>query len=846
MVKNFEQVKEALLPKLEEYLFEHHIDATHGNIICLNPNHKDSTPSMTLYKDHRLYCHGGCGVVADIFMVAHYLEGKPSSGPNWLPENFLYLAEKYEIPVELGEVSEEAAWKLQVYRAMADITHIITISPHSSEVTSEIKNRGWTADFCRKHNIGTIPSKESFKQTLLQIYSEDFLREIDIFNAKGEPQAIFSPTNLIYVVKDEYGRSIGFAARDLVWTKDKETPKYINSKTTGLRLNLYEKDRRLYGIDHYLKTRKNEDEPLYIVEGYPDWATMVFSGIHNCVAIGGTSFSDKHVSELIKLDIRSIILALDGDTAGQNKIAKLLDERLSDVQGINVSVVILPEGLDPDEVIRENGIEEFLKLKKHDAFSWRMMQYDDRSDPVDICNKLVPFIVAEPSYVRRETMIKELCKYTGVTLKAITQEVDRLQNIKNTESTLQRQSIISNIVRQLTKDPESAEVVLITGLNDIRNTGIEFSDSAFSAEAYFNALGAQKTKEETIEKQLGWKLGELSSFGQALAGDWEKDVVLVLGGKSNHGKSSYLAQLSLELATHNDDIIVLFLTIDDTADIFSNRYVTLLAHEYSAGADVQVTMNKIKNPTYFAKAANFNGEGGYVGEIRDKAYAALKNLVRDRKLVVKDQTAGATLAFTEALVRYYREKFPEKRIIFFLDNFHKLQDFKYIQEERVRFKQLIYVLKNEIAVRYHIPVICTMEYTKIGAKVKPSNNNLAESVALEYDANGIFHLYNELADYQSCGEENYCPTYYDIDGKKGPVIELIFGKNKISDFKSTLYYQFFPDQSRFEAVRAEIVHEWREQIAAKMPPMVQKRPGSYAYVSRNPGRENNEKETAKN
>ncbi len=832
MTKNFDQVKEKLQAKLKDYLSKKGIDVIQKNIICLNPNHKDTNPSMSFYKDNKLFCHS-CNCVLDIFMAAHYLDGKPTSGPAWFTDNFLWLAEKFEIPVEMDPLSEDELYKLSVFRAYADVCNLITIFPYGKEVQKEIKARGWTEPFCRKHNIGSVISQEAFKGALLEIYDKEFLQEIDLLDKDGNPKDIFKPTNLIFVVKDEHGRPVGFAARDLLWTKESTEPKYINSKTTGLRLNLYEKDRRLYGLDYYLKTRKGNDEPLYIFEGYPDWASAVHAGLPNCAAIGGTSFNDKHIRELLRLDVPNIIITLDSDPAGQGKVQSLLDKYFADVREINVSLIILPDGYDPDEYIQLHGLGEFLKLQKHDAFHWRMMQYDDRSDVVEMCSKLIPFIVSEPSYLKQEVMMTDLAKYTGMARKAVEKEVERLRQIRDSKLETQKKGLIDNLIRQLHKDPESAEVVLITGLNDLKNLHAETSENLFSADAYLSQLDIQKQIEESTTKQLGFKLGVLNDFSTALAGDWEKDIVLVFGGKSNHGKSAMLSQIALELAEYNPDVIILFLTIDDTAGIFSNRFVTHLAYRAAYGTGIDITLNKVKNPSYFVKEVNHAGENTKLPEVRDKAYNELRKLIQGNRLIVKDQTAGQTLSFAEAFVGYYREKFPEKKIVFFLDNFHKLQDFKHMEDQQpTRIRMMMGMLKNEIAVKYHIPVLSTMEYKKLGAKVRPSNDNLAESRALEYDANGIFHIYNELADYQSCGEELGCPLYWDRgEGRRGPVVEIIFGKNKISDFKGVLYYQFMPDQSRFEPVRPEIINEWRAQIKSNLPPVSQTKKG-YTYVSR--------------
>lgn len=820
IIKNFETAKTAIQQHLGEYLQEHGIHPVKGKILCLNKEHNDSVPSMSYHTDgmQRLFCHA-CGTFADIFIAAHFLEGKPKAGPGWMTENFLYLANKYGIPVELNELTEEQQALNQVYRALSDIAAIIAFSPYGVEVQAEIKKRGWDPDFCRKHQIGSIISRETFKKTLTDLYSENFLKEIDVLEPlDGSLRPLFSPSNLIFVIKDEFGRPVGFAARDLLWKPGGAGTKYINSKTTGLRFNVYEKERRLYGLDYYLSTRKDENEPLYIFEGYADWATAVFHGVRNCVAIGGTSFGDRHIRELLRLNVRNVILALDGDDAGQKKAKELLDDKLIDVKGLGIRVITLPGDEDPDSYIRSKGIEAFFNLEKFDAFHWRMMQVDDRTDLVQVCKDLIPFIVNESSHLVREAMSKDLARFTGISLKTIDREIERLSVQKDRDVEIQRESIVQDIIRQLKRDPESAESILTMGTQDLKNTCTIVPENIFSAESYANDLAIQKLKEEQTDKSLGFKLQYLSSFAESMTGDWQQDVVLVFAGKSNHGKSCFVSQMALELAENNDNVICLFHTIDDTGPQLSSRFIAQIATRY-ADSRMSVSINKMKNPLFYIKDVNHGGEHAGLQEVRDKAYAHLQSLVRRNKLIVKDQMAGRTLAFAEALVSYYKQKFPDHQVIFFLDNFHKLEDFRNEKDERIRFKKMINYLKNGIAVKYHIPCICTMEYTKLPPKMRPSVESISESVALQYDVNGIFHIYNELSDYQGCSDEQRCPTFFTRDdGKKGAVLELIFGKNKVTEFKGTLYFKFFAEKSLLLPVRREVVEEWREEIRANRPP----------------------------
>ena len=159
----------------------------------------------------------------------------------------------------------------------------------------------------------------------------------------------------------------------------------------------------------------------------------------------------------------------------------------------------------------------------------------------------------------------------------------------------------------------------------------------------------------------------------------------------------------------------------------------------------------------------------------------------------------------ETLINYYQEKYPGRRLVYILDNFHKLYDYGETKEERVRFKTLSKSIKG-LATRYHIPILCSMEYTKLNSGSRPTNNSISESVAMQYDSNFIAHMYNELHDLGPNATQFH--TVINKDGSlRLPRIEMIIGKNKISSFKNSLYFDFYPASSDFIGIDESVIAE---------------------------------------
>jgi maltose-binding protein MalE len=168
------------------------------------------------------------------------------------------------------------------------------------------------------------------------------------------------------------------------------------------------------------------------------------------------------------------------------------------------------------------------------------------------------------------------------------------------------------------------------------------------------------------------------------------------------------------------------------------------------------------------------------------------------------------------MIKYAKKARPDATVVYFLDNFHRLKDFA-SSEERTRFKKLSGAAKD-IAKLHKIPIWATMEYNKTVGTGRPTNNSISESIAMEYDANLIMHLHNDMHVKNQLGEE---PDIFfqkvDSEGRffKAPRIEAIIGKNKLNSFKGSTWFDFHADQSRMHPVSASIVQQDVDRIRAE-------------------------------
>lgn len=529
---NLDEVIRALKSYLPQYLEEHEIDPA-KNFCCLNPKHDDTNPSMSCKQDpENAFCFS-CSSSMDIFLAAHWLENKPIEGPGFIEENVRYLAERFGVDIELEEMTEEEQYRYRTYRAYADAARLIANPTFGDyrRFKREIKRRGWKVAQASESLIGTVEYK-AFREALKGIgYSAKFQDEIDL----GRPD-IFDTTNMIFTICDEWGRPVGFAARNLDWNGTGS--KYVNQTTTGLKCNIYQKGRRLYNI-HVAKKRI---PPLFIFEGYTDVETAKQLGLMNCSGIGGVAFTQDHVELLKRLNCRDIILVLDRDDKGTGieKTRNLIDNHLRGHRDLKISVVNLPNGSDPDSFLRENGLAEFLKLKQWDAFEWRLNAYDENATPTDICETMIPLIVNEASYITQDTMCGTLSQFTGIDKKTIKAELERLQNQKEENKTRERESIIEQYYAEIRRNPNEAKAILYEAANAIETVEEKYDETTMSKDGTLRFMFAQKEFEEgQTGEPAGFYLSEtgLKGLQDALhGGDWRKDVFALIAGVANSGK----------------------------------------------------------------------------------------------------------------------------------------------------------------------------------------------------------------------------------------------------------------------------------------------------------------------
>lgn len=387
------------------------------NLIGLCPFHNEKTPSFTVSPAKGIYKCFGCGkggnAVNFIMDHEHYS----------YPEALKLLAQKYNIEIEEEEQTPE---QIQQQSAMEGLYNIsVFAQKHFSKTLTETEEgkaiglsyfteRGFTDEIIEKFQLGYCLDKfDDFSKTALK---EGYQKEQLVKSGLGieKDQHFFDrfKGRVMFPIHNLTGKVIGFGGRIL--NSEKSKAKYVNSPES----EIYNKSKVLYGI-FYARNAILKNETCLLVEGYTDVISLHQAGIENVVSSSGTSLTIDQI-KLIKRFTPNITILFDGDAAGIKASFRGIDMILE--AGLNVKIVLFPEGEDPDSYARKHTREEvtdFIKNNANDFISFKtnLLLKDVKNDPIgkarlikDIANTiaLIPEAFNRNPYVKTCSSLLEI------------------------------------------------------------------------------------------------------------------------------------------------------------------------------------------------------------------------------------------------------------------------------------------------------------------------------------------------------------------------------------------------------------------------------------------------------
>ena len=316
----------------------------------LCPFHQEKSPSFIVQKGDSHYHCFGCGAHGDaIQFLMTYLNLS-------FVEAVESLAERFHVPLEHDDTKADQGVNKSALKDACTIAsqffHAYLL--HSEEGQSALHylyKRGLNPDFIRRFEIGLAPADGAvFRQVMRgeKVLDEDLLNSGLLSESSGRP---FFRDRITFPIRNAMGSVIGFSARK--FKEETFGGKYINTTETPI----FKKSRLLFGLN-YCRRRIAKERRALVVEGQIDCLKLIEAGLNLTVAALGTACGSSHVEELKKLGVREVYLLFDGDDAGRVAASKVGD--LFQTVGIEVRVVNLPNGSDPDTYLTQFGTQRLI------------------------------------------------------------------------------------------------------------------------------------------------------------------------------------------------------------------------------------------------------------------------------------------------------------------------------------------------------------------------------------------------------------------------------------------------------------------------------------------------------
>ncbi len=400
-----------------------------SNLKGLSPFTDEKTPSFVVSPAKQIFkCFStgkGGTVVSFLMEKEHYS----------YPEALRWLADKYGIqipedkpatPEELAAISERES--LHIINDFAKDHFVENL--HNSDEGKKIGlsyfiERGFRPEIIEKFQLGYCLNKsDDFTKTALDKgYKKEYLEKVGLTKTKDDRSFDFFRGRVMFPIHSVSGRVLGFGGRTLF--TDKKIAKYFNSPESII----YNKSEILYGL-HFAKGDIIKYDMCYLCEGYTDVISMYQAGIQNVVSSSGTSLTREQI-RLVKRYTKNMTILYDGDAAGIKASFRGIDLILE--EGLNVKVVLFPEGEDPDSYsksVSSTELEDYIKEHQQDFISFKadILLETEGDDPIkraELIRNISHSVSLIPDQITRNVFVPEVAKRFNIKEEVIWSEVTK-------------------------------------------------------------------------------------------------------------------------------------------------------------------------------------------------------------------------------------------------------------------------------------------------------------------------------------------------------------------------------------------------------------------------------------
>lgn len=427
------------------------------------PFHNEKTPSFSVSPVKGIYKCFGCGKGGN--SVSFVMDHDKIS----YPEALKYLANKYNIEIEEKELTpgqidiskkKEGVFLVSTYANKFFQEQLWETEEGKLIALSYFKQRGFSEEVIKKFQLGYSPKQKDVftKQALKDSYQKEFLEEsgLSFINEKGVVDRFRE--RVLFPIHNFSGKVLGFGGRSL---DPKNKAKYLNSPENPI----YHKSKVLYGF-YFAKKSVSSKDNCFIVEGYTDVISLFQSGVENVVSASGTALSTEQIN-LIGRFSKNITILFDGDDAGLNASFKSIDLILS--EGMNVQIVMFPEGEDPDSYAQKLSQEDFHYYLEKNAtdfitFKSKILNEKSKGNPtkrVEMIKDIAKSISVIPDRLTRSEYNKISSGLLKIKEEELFQEINKIRNSSKgkfvTQNTAEKTNIAKSNSAGIQKKPHQLE-----------------------------------------------------------------------------------------------------------------------------------------------------------------------------------------------------------------------------------------------------------------------------------------------------------------------------------------------------------------------------------------------------
>jgi DNA primase len=467
------------------------------NFKAICPFHSEKTPSFFVFPDNQSWhCFGSCGTGGDIFAFVMKKENIDfAQSLKLLAEKAGISLSEYKLPDKAHEERKEKLLRLNE-AAAAYYHHLLVSTPAGKKARDYLLQRGLSSQSIEQFQLGF--SKDSYEDIQHHLLAENY-GEMDLLDTgmviERESGGYYDRfrNRIMFPIRDIHGNVTGFGARAM----DDSSAKYINSPQTAI----FDKSSSVYAIDRASKFIRQSDM-VVITEGYMDVITAHQHGVQNTIAAMGTALTEKQL-EILKKLTKNIILALDADSAGIEAVyrsSEILDKTSQvtpsdsidgSITGMlthEVKVVVLPEGKDLDQVIREDETQWHYLLQNARPimdflFSNAVARVDLNSaqDKSILVDKFLPLLSGIKDTIRQAHYIHKLAALLGINDNVIEDVLIKSRGVRKNKRPVNKLNYrIDTIDPSLLSNPlEEYCLALLLQFPSLRDQGIKISSEYF-------------------------------------------------------------------------------------------------------------------------------------------------------------------------------------------------------------------------------------------------------------------------------------------------------------------------------------------------------------------------------